>query len=88
MTSHELINSLNEHLVRALKELKAKEQSLLEAREALGRLQRKFAVVIHQQVCVPVANKSVEELTENSNCQHVGRWKHSSACPSHALGYN
>ncbi len=50
MTSGDVINSLNEHLVRALKELKTKERSLSEAREALERFQRKFAVIIHQQV--------------------------------------
>ena len=50
MTSHDVIGSLNEHLLRALKELKAKEGAWQEASSALERYQRKFAVVIHQQV--------------------------------------
>ena len=50
MTSSDIIGSLNEHLLRVLKELRSREQALSETQEALERYRRKFAVIIHQQV--------------------------------------
>ena len=50
MTSSDIIGSLNEHLLRVLKELRSREQALAETQEALERYRRKFAVIIHQQV--------------------------------------
>ena len=50
VTSNDIIGSLNEHLLRVLKELRSKEQTLTEMEKDLERYQRKFAVIIHQQV--------------------------------------
>ena len=50
VTSNDIIGSLNEHLLRVLKELRSKEQTLAEMEKDLERYQRKFAVIIHQQV--------------------------------------
>lgn len=48
-TSSDVITSLNEQLLHSLHQLHSREAALEEAREALERLQRKFAVIIHQQ---------------------------------------
>lgn len=48
-SSNEVIMSLNEQLLHTLHQLHSREDALGEAREALERLQRKFAVIIHQQ---------------------------------------
>ena len=45
----DVINSLNEQLLHSLNQLHSRENALEEARGALERLQRKFAVIIHQQ---------------------------------------
>ena len=45
MTSSDIIGSLNEHLLRVLKELRSREQALAETQEALERYRRKFAVI-------------------------------------------
>lgn len=47
--SSEVITSLNEQLLHCLNQLHSREEALEEARGALERLQRKFAVIIHQQ---------------------------------------
>ena len=48
-SSNEVIASLNEQLLHTLNQLHSREDALGEARDALERLQRKFAVIIHQQ---------------------------------------
>lgn len=48
-SSGDVITSLNEQLLRTLHQLHSRDAALGEAREALEKLQRKFAVVIHQQ---------------------------------------
>jgi DNA repair exonuclease SbcCD ATPase subunit len=45
----DVIASLNEQLLHTLNQLHSREDALEEARDALERLQRKFAVIIHQQ---------------------------------------
>lgn len=45
----DVITSLNEQLLHTLNQLHSREDALEEARGALERLQRKFAVIIHQQ---------------------------------------
>ncbi len=49
-TSNDIIAGLNEHLIRVLSELRAKERVVVESQGALERVQRKLAVIIHQQV--------------------------------------
>ncbi len=48
--SNDVINSLNEHLLHVLSTLKQREQEVGVAQEALEKYQRKFSVIIHQQV--------------------------------------
>lgn len=48
-SSSDVIASLNEQLLHALHQLHSREQALEEAKAALDKLQRKFAVIIHQQ---------------------------------------
>ena len=48
-SSGDVVASLNEQLLHTLNQLRSREEALEEAREALERLQRKFAVIIHQQ---------------------------------------
>lgn len=48
-SSSDVITSLNEQLLHTLNQLHSREDALEEARGALERLQRKFAVIIHQQ---------------------------------------
>ena len=50
LTSSDIITGLNEHLLRVLSELRAKERVVAESQVALERVQRKLAVIIHQQV--------------------------------------
>ena len=50
LTSSDVINSLNEHLLHVLSTLKQREQEVGVAQEALEKYQRKFSVIIHQQV--------------------------------------
>ena len=47
--SSDVIASLNEQLLHSLNRMHSREEALEEARGALERLQRKFAVIIHQQ---------------------------------------
>ena len=54
VTSSDVITSLNDHLLHVLKELHVRESELVEAQEGLEKAQRKFSVIIHQQVCVCV----------------------------------
>ena len=49
-TSSDVIARLNEHLLNVLNQLHSKEAELGRAQEALEKFQRKFAVIIHQQV--------------------------------------
>ena len=51
-TSSDVITRLNEHLLNVLSQLHNKEAELGRAHEALEKFQRKFAVIIHQQVPV------------------------------------
>ena len=48
--SSDVITSLNEHLLCVLSELRSKEEVVVQSQEALERVQRKLAVIIHQQV--------------------------------------
>lgn len=48
-SSSDVIASLNEQLLHTLHQLHSREDALEEARGALERLHRKFAVIIHQQ---------------------------------------
>ncbi len=48
-SSGDIITNLNEQLLHALHQLHSREDALEEANAALERLQRKFAVIIHQQ---------------------------------------
>lgn len=48
-SSADVIVSLNEQLLHVLQQLHSREEALETAQNALERLQRKFAVVIHQQ---------------------------------------
>lgn len=48
-SASDVITSLNEQLLHTLDQLHSRETALEEARGALERLQRKFAVIIHQQ---------------------------------------
>ena len=50
MTSRDIISSLNEHLLCALREVKVRGEEVEGMREALERYQRKFSVIVHQQV--------------------------------------
>ena len=50
LTSSDVINSLNEHLLHVLSALRQREQEVGVAQEALEKYQRKFSVIIHQQV--------------------------------------
>ena len=50
LTSSDVINSLNEHLLHVLSTLRQREQEVGVAQEALEKYQRKFSVIIHQQV--------------------------------------
>ena len=54
-TSSDVITRLNEHLLHVLSQLHSKEAELGQAQEALEKFQRKFAVIIHQQVVVTTA---------------------------------
>ena len=49
-TSSDVIARLNEHLLNVLNQLHDKEAELERAQDALEKSQRKFAVIIHQQV--------------------------------------
>ena len=49
-TSSDVITRLNEHLLNVLSQLQEKEAELGQAQEALEKFQRKFSVIIHQQV--------------------------------------
>ena len=49
-TSSDVIARLNEHLLNVLSQLHKKEAELDLAQEALEKFQRKFSVIIHQQV--------------------------------------
>ena len=48
-SSGDVITSLNEQLLHTLHQLHSREEALEEASAALEKLQRKFAVIIHQQ---------------------------------------
>lgn len=50
LTSSDVIARLNEHLLNVLSQLHKKEAELGQAQEALEKFQRKFSVIIHQQV--------------------------------------
>ena len=50
MTSRDIISSLNEHLLCVLREVKVRGEEVEGMREALERYQRKFSVIVHQQV--------------------------------------
>ena len=50
MTSRDVIASLNEHLLHALRAEKGRSQECETMRAALEKYQRKFSVIIHQQV--------------------------------------
>ena len=49
-TSSDVITRLNEHLLNVLSQLHKKEAELGVAQEVLEKFQRKFSVIIHQQV--------------------------------------
>ena len=51
MTSRDVISSLNEHLLSVLRMEKGRTQECEKMRSELQRVQQKFSVVIHQQVC-------------------------------------
>ena len=50
MTSRDVIASLNEHLLHALKAEKGRSQECEAMKTSLEKYQRKFSVIIHQQV--------------------------------------
>ena len=50
MTSRDVIASLNEHLLHALRAERGRSQECETMKAALEKYQRKFSVIIHQQV--------------------------------------
>ena len=52
MTSRDVVASLNEHLLHALRAEKGRSQECEMMRTALEKYQQKFSVIIHQQVSV------------------------------------
>ena len=59
-TSNDVIASLNEHLLQALSTLHQREKEVGVAQEALEKFQRKFSVIIHQQVHVVIVHRPSE----------------------------
>ena len=69
-TSSDVITRLNEHLLNVLSQLHGKEAELGRAQEALEKFQRKFAVIIHQQVCTCIFSTSEMYMNIHVICMH------------------